>query len=379
LLAQHLGKDSPLLALLSPSEGNTLIVAMKGAVDSTVRARSDAVLAEFSLDNPHGALRRLLSELTTKHGDLEKALADRVETVVQEFSLDNEASALSRLVGKVQQAQQQISSEFSLDNEKSALSRLSRLVEKGTKDQQEQARAFQSEVLEILNRMDVRRQEQARSTVHGAVFEQAVGDALGRIAGSAGDILENVGAKAGNVPRCKVGDFTITLSPDSAAPGGVIVVEAKEDASYGLADILAEAEQARANRGASMCLFVVSKAIAAADLPPFLRHGETIVVVWDAADASTNLVLTVGLSCAKALCIRAARRSGSEAASVQAIDRAIEAIRKQAAGFDDIRTSATTIGNAATKIENRARIMFEQISGQLAAFHDEFVKLKQAE
>ena len=124
----------------------------------------------------------------------------------------------------------------------------------------------------ILERMDVRRKEQDRSTTHGHLFERDVGEALGRLAGPAGDALEHHGNKTGTIAYCKVGDYTVTLSDDSAAPGAVIVIEAKEDASYALADMLAEARQACANRGASICLFVVSKKTAPAGLPPFSRH-----------------------------------------------------------------------------------------------------------
>jgi hypothetical protein len=171
----------------------------------------------------------------------------------------------------------------------------------------------------------------------------------------------------------------IALSADCAAAGGVIVVEAKEDASYKVADMLAEADEARANRGAGICLFVASKAAAPADLPPFSRNGQTIIVVWDAADPSTDVILSVAQSCAKALCVRAARRTDNEAASVQALEAAIETIRKQVDGLDEIRTSAGTIGTAAKRIDERARIMSEKIAGQLAVFDAEFVKLKQAE
>jgi len=350
---------------------------MKATVDNTVKAQSEAVLLQFSLDNPKGALRRLIDELKEEHGDLEKALAQQVQTVVQEFSLDREDSALSRLVKQVDKAQSRISSEFSLDNASSGLSRLSKLIQDAAKDQRDQAQGLQDKVLELLTRIDTRRQEQERSTTHGLVFEEAVGEALKGIMASSGDVVTNVGTTAGLIPRNKVGDFTVTLSDDCAAPGAVIVVEAKEDASYGLSDMLSEAQEACRNRGAGICLFVVSKARTPADLPTFARHGQTVVVVWDAKDPATDIVLKAGLSCAKALSVRAARRSATETASVQILDKAIGAIRKQMEGFDEIRTSATTVESAGKKIGSRAQIMQEQIIRQLDAFDHEFVKFKE--
>jgi acetolactate synthase small subunit len=364
VLAAHLGAGSPLLTLLAPGEGNQLVASIRASIDNTLKAQSDAVLAQFSLDNENGALRRLLGELTARHGDLQKALAEQVEAVVDEFSLDNEEGALSRLVDQVRKAQQQISSEFSLDNEGSGLSRLARLVNEHYETQRRQAQGFQDRVLQILERIDARRAEQARSTTHGHMFEEAVGEAIRRLVQPAGDVFEVVSNTAGNIARSKKGDFVVTLSDDSAAPGARIVVEAKEDASYRLNNTLDEAEAARSNRVAGICLFVHSKKTAPAELEPLARYGQTLVVVWDADDELTDIVLFAALTCAKALSVRAGRRSTAEAASMQKIDAAIATITKQIEGFDEIRTHATTVSNAVEKIDRRARIMAEQITRQ---------------
>jgi hypothetical protein len=187
VLAAHLGARSPLRALLAPGEGNQLVASIRASVDNTVRAQPEAVLAQFSLDNEQGALRRLVGELTARHADSQRALAERVETMVEEFSLDNEDGALARLVNHVQKAQQQISSEFSLHNQASGLSRLAKLVSQHSEAQREEAQAFQQRVLSILERIDARRAEQARSTTQGRVFEEAVGAMLRRLAEPAGD------------------------------------------------------------------------------------------------------------------------------------------------------------------------------------------------
>jgi hypothetical protein len=138
------------------------------------------------------------------------------------------------------------------------------------------------------------------------------------------------------VPRSKKGDFVVTLSQDSAAPGARIVVEAKEDASYRLPATLNEADEARANRGAALCVFVHSRKTAPATMELYARHAHNLVVVWDADDERTDVVLRAALACAKALSVRAARRSSVEAASMQRIDEAIAAITKQVEGLEEI-------------------------------------------
>jgi hypothetical protein len=180
----------------------------------------------------------------------------------------------------------------------------------------------------------------------------------------------------GSIPRSKTGDFVITLSPDCAAPGARIVVEAKEDASYRLASTLDEADVARSNRGAGLCVFVHSRRTAPAGIEPLARHGQNLVVVWDADDETTDIVLAAAITCAKALSVRTGRRSSAEAASMQKIDAAIAAITKQVEGFDEIRTYATTVANASEKIDRRARNMADQIARQTETLVEQVGALK---
>jgi hypothetical protein len=120
---------------------------------------------------------------------------------------------------------------------------------------------------------------------------------------------------------------------------------------------LEEADLARRNRSASVCLFVHSAQTAPAGLPELHRWGHDIVVVWDAEDAATDVRLKAGFLLAKALCLRANQHEEEEAASLSEMDVAIEAIRKQIAGFEEIKTSATTIvGGAKRKASVRLEI-----------------------
>src|SRR5262249_7866913 len=115
---------------------------------------------------------------------------------------------------------------------------------------------------------------------------------------------------------------------------------------------------------------------APAGIEPLSRHGENLVVVWDADDEATDIVLYAALACAKALSVRAGRHSTAEAASMQKIDGAICAITKQVEGFEEIRTSAATINRAAQKIDTRASIMAEQITRQTETLVEQVGALK---
>ena len=73
-------------------------------------------------------------------------MGERVASVVGEFSLDDEDSALSRLVGRVEQAQGQISAQFSLDNPESGLTRIVQRLDRFERAQNDRAREFETRV-----------------------------------------------------------------------------------------------------------------------------------------------------------------------------------------------------------------------------------------
>ena len=152
--------------------------------------------------------------------------------------------------------------------------------------------------------------------------------------------------------------------------------EAKESASYDLSKTLEEADIARRNRDAAVCVFVHSTRTAQAGIPAFQRFGHDLVVRWDAEDAAGDVWLKAALMVASALSVRAARHGKKDAASFSRIDGAIERIRKAVEGFEEISTSATTTQKAAERILKRAKIMEESLLAQVEAIAEEALKLK---
>ena len=360
-LAAHVGEQSTLMKILRPSETEGILNSLSVAMKSALEVQRSALLSEFSLDNGAGALARLVKELTDKHGQLANGLKESVDEVIGEFSLDRPDSALSRLVGQVETAQKKISSEFSLDEQGSALARmkhaLEQLIEKHNRENDE----FRAHVRESLAALQARKDESQKSTRHGLEFEQALCQFLTATAHAAGDIVEHVGATPGLIKNCKTGDAVLTLGPEHAAAGARIVVEAKQHASYSLAVALAEIEEARKNRKAGVGVFVFSKRTLAADLAPLSRYGNDIVVVWDCDDASTDVVLGAALSLARALCARADADRKQIQIDLERMHKAMLEVEKQVQGMDEIRKCAQSIRSSADRIEERARIVSENI------------------
>jgi hypothetical protein len=375
-LASQIGENSALVRLLNPSASDGFVSGLRSSIELELSQQRERILREFSLDNKAGALNRLLEELVDHHGQIGKALEERVDRVVAEFSLDREESALSRLVGRVERAQRQISDEFSLDQEGSALARLRRELLELAEVQRANNSVFQRDVLTKLTEITARREEALRSTRHGEDFESAVFDVIQSRSQKAGDVATQTGATTGLLKHCKRGDIVIQLGPEHTAAGAVIVVEAKEDASYTVQGALEDLELARKNRGASVGLFVFSARTAPAGLEPFSRYSDDVVIVWDADDPQSDVVLIAGISVAKGLCARARAVIESRAADFEAIDRAVLEIERQIGGLDEISKYAGTIKASGEKIIDRVRIMGEAARKQLTELSAQITDLK---
>ena len=208
-MERFVGENSAFLSLLDPSESNRLLSAMRETVGGVLESEKTAILGQFSLDNSDSALSRLVRELNAAHGNLTNALGVQINDVVAEFSLDKPDSALSRLVGRVESAQRSISQEFSLDNDGSALRRLRDEMHGQLQTLTQAQNSFHSEVVGLLSAMNARKEAEARSTTHGAVFEEAVSNQLRLLGGPAGDVIEDCGTTTGQVRHSKVGDHLI--------------------------------------------------------------------------------------------------------------------------------------------------------------------------
>jgi hypothetical protein len=375
-LVSHVGRDSALMKQLDPQHSDGLLTTMRKLVDDQLSKQRDHLLKEFSLDNKDGALSRLVTELTSSHGDVGKSLQTKIDVIIKEFSLNEENSALSRLVHNVTTAQRTITNEFSLDNEMSCLSKLKRELKELLADAEKKNQQFQEEVKVSLAKIVTTRQEADRSTRHGLQFQDAVCEFLVREAQHAGDIAIPTGHVTGLIKNCKVGDCVVELGPDSAAPGAKIAVEAKEEIGYSLARARDEIETGRKNRGAEWGLFVFSKKTAPNGLEPFQRYGNDMVVIWDVNDPTSDVYLKAGIIAARALCFRAERKSAAQQTDFEAIEKAILEIEKRAGNLDEVRKSAETIQSATTRILDRVRIDRDALEKQVEVLREKVSDLK---
>jgi hypothetical protein len=229
-----------------------------------------------------------------------------------------------------------------------------------------------------LGKMTARREESDRSTQHGLDFEDAVCAALEYHAQQTGDIAARTGLTTGLIKNCKKGDCVIELGPDCAAAGAKVVVEAKQNAGFSLSDARAEIETARQNRGAQTGLFIFSKRTAPDGIEEFRRVGNDVFIVWDAEDAATNLHLKMGLTLARALCIRVEQLGQSQDEDFEAVTKAILEIEKQSQFLGEVTTSAETIKKGAENVLDRVRKTRNSLERQVEVLQSRIDGLKRS-
>lgn len=377
-LGEYLGESSQLMKQLSREDPEGFLQGMNGILRQALDADRERILGEFSLDNSDSALNRLVRELKENHGKLTGNLQESIKEVVSEFSLDNEDSALSRLVNRVEKAQKKISAEFSLDSSDSALARMKKELLEVLEQHRRDSTAFQQEVRTALAEMTARKEEAARSTLHGHRFEEEMFRVLQAMSQRAGDLASSTGATTGQIRNCKVGDVVIELGPEHMAAGSRIVVEAKDSGAYDMARAREEIEIARKNRGAEIGIFVFSRQTAPEGLESLVRYGNDLFTLWDIDDSSTDLFLQAALSVARALCSRTSARREHQQVDFDEIDRAIRDIEKQLKGLAEIGKWGETIRNNSERILDKARIIGKKLMAQVEVLDEAVADLRRS-
>ncbi len=334
------------------------------------------MVQEFSLDSEDSALSRLVRRVRDCNGNLTADLKKEIAALVGEFSLDKPDSALSRLVKKVETAHDLIGKTLTLDDDGSALARLKREISGTIEALTAKNDQFHVEIREAIARLETQKKSAAASTLHGVTFEERLGHLLAFEAHRLNDVHEPTGSSVGVITHCKIGDFVTQLGSDSAAPGARIVWEAKSNKSYDVPAALGELEQARKNRRAQIGIFVLAKASAPEHMEPFQRHGNNLIVIWDADDPGTNVLVRAALSVARALVIREAQHDSESAEALKNIETAACAIGKHVAELLEMKKMSETVRNNGEKLCQKADSMKANLEKQVSILQEQVLSLK---
>ena len=263
-----------------------------------------------------------------------------------------------------------IDGSLSLDQETSPLSRLRREILTVIEGMSKANADFQEQVRVSLESLKVRRAEAARSTTHGLDFQHVVGEFVQQQAQRLNDLFEATDDSAGAIARCKVGDFVVTLGHESAAPASRIVFEAKEDRSHNLKDALAELQNARENRQPHVGVFVFSREAAPEGIEPLSRWDRDVVVVWDAEDSQTDILLKAAISVARMISVQGRKVSEEATADISEMQAAIDAVCRDVGILDEIVKCASAAQNNCEKLVIKAEGLKKKIDANMVKLKD---------
>jgi enamine deaminase RidA (YjgF/YER057c/UK114 family) len=193
-----------------------------------------------------------------------------------------------------------------------------------------------------------------RGTAKGRTFEEAVAEALDRIALAQGDDSEAVGDFKGTTRR--TGDVLVGIEGCRGPARGSIVFEAKS-ARLSRRGAVEELDRARAERGADYAVLVVpTEDKLPAKMQPLREYnGDKLVVCFDPEDGSTlSLEVAYALARARVLMSRGEADGVDAGAIRETVERALGCLGKEQKIKQQLTGATTSIKNAYGLVEGLA-------------------------
>jgi len=351
-LALHVGEQSALVRRLNPTSTDGIVQTLKQVCTTAVcdsQAAMQEALDPLRSDSPVARFLLALRE------DLKKAESDRSQQMLTAFkALDanDPNSLLSNLARQSKAASESLLNAMNPANDNSPLAHLrnslGELLERHAKtsrdlleEQRERQTAFETDLRETVARIETQRAANRGSPRGGLDFEDSVLDAVRNRLGTGPYVCSKTGNVAGIRDTCRVGDFIVRFTDESTWAGAAVVFECKHDASYNVDKAIKELDIARANRDASVGVFVMARSHASADFPAFSRVGHNILVSWDPDDARTTSRLEAAVMLAMALASR--KQQVADHASTDAVRDIETLLANQAAHVEKMRKASDGI------------------------------------
>jgi hypothetical protein len=321
------------------------------------RARTVADRLDAKVDEAFGADHGLVTRALERHfGD---SSADAVQHKVRLVVADVAAKM-----------REDLQRQFSSDSDNNPLAVFQRMAVGTLRDtaqrQTEQLRAM-DEKLGLLREEVVKLQaereklteleaERERGTAKGRTFEEAVFDALERLATVRDDTCDAVGDAAGAAG--KKGDVVVSIDACAGPARGRIVFEAKDKKHLSRNEALAYLDASREGRDADYAVMVVPpERLPARTWPLREVNGDKLFVTFDPEDDSP-LALEVAYGLARARVLM--RRGEGGGLDVDALRAEVE---RTAQAMEDVRRVKSQLTGATSSIEQARSILDAMAAG----------------
>jgi hypothetical protein len=206
--------------------------------------------------------------------------------------------------------------------------------------------------------------ERERGSAKGRTFEEAVADAVDRIALAQGDVAEAVGDL--KEATGKVGDVVVAIDACNGPARGRIVFEAKDRKSLSAPTAFKELDSALTERSADFAVMVVpSDDRLPAKLQPLREYnGDKLLVALDEDGGSLALEVAYRLARARVVMKRSDAEGIDVAAVTAASERALAALTEERKIKQQLTGAKTNIEKAADYVEGmagRVRALLQEI------------------
>ncbi len=364
-LSSHVGKQSPLFKLLSPTDSEGLVHLMSERLEGVLQEEHGEFLKALDPHREDGALGKMLKNLRDEMKQARDDESAQLKIALQALDTGKEDSLLNQMRRETQKAREDLLKAINPAAENSPLAiiktSLTTLLSEHMKTMEERLEAERKEntehrrlMQESIQRIEARRREEARSSRGGAPFEEAVAAFAQRMIGASGYVVDSVGDTTGLRPNCKVGDVVIGFPREHAFAEARVVLEAKRDKSYTVSKALAELEVARKNRDAQVGIFVLATSHAQPGFQTFARYGRDVLVLWNDQDPGTDSHFEAALMLGLALAQRT--KCMADEGDVNALREVAERLEAEVKRLATIQSHAESIKKKAEAIEKEARV-----------------------
>lgn len=338
----------------------------KGQIPSSLErlfgedGRISTVLATY-FNARDGKVARLIQDYVGPSSEFAKmidpsnktSVLSKLETIVKTY--------LEEEIGK-------LAKQFSLDDTNSGMSRIKAALSTEILRVEKSNQEFFLELRGALGKEAGKREEAEKGTEKGREFEVALYQQLAEIVRSLDDSSENVRGTVGYVPRCKTGDYIITLSETSGAPGTRIVFEAKKEAGYKLRDALEEIKAAKSNREASIGIMVFARGYEPPEIGDFKRVGEDFFCTVDENNIALGeqlIFLEASYKIARSMIVSSFRKEVRSEIDLVKVRHEIDGLIEEISHLSEVVKKAKTIKSHGEYIEQTVSEFINDLDGKL--------------
>jgi hypothetical protein len=258
--------------------------------------------------------------------------------------------------GHLEEKTKEIIGQLSLDKEDSAISRFKLMMDSFLKELREAQGIKKGAALEA-----------ERGTQKGRVFESLLYERVAEWGRQLEDQTEDVTGAVGSIPRCKTGDYLITLGETCGAPGVRLVIEAKKQ-SYRMQKAIDELKEAMENREATCGIMLFAKGYEPPEIGDFRQIGVDYFATVDEEalnDGRALVYAECAYKLARAAAVTMRRKKEAKQLDFDKISQDLNELGDSVKRISELIKKARRINSESTSLETLAEEIKDEMDDKI--------------